>query len=168
MTQDEIRDLLALVPAGSFSGGTAERFRQLYRLTGLTWREVLQYYADIGHRWKDAAHFFGMKTVTLQAYVYKRGVDFGFNGHQHPETQAARQAAMKENPVKYRRFHNRANYQAFGKTASLEELLREFGHASLNWACVNSRINRGWPIEDALTLPNGQPPGSASIWRDAG
>ena len=168
MTPEEIRDRLAQVPARSFTGGTADRFRKLYQLTGLSWRQVLQYYADIGFRWKDAAQFFEMHPTTLQAYAYKRQVNFGFNGHRHPETMAAREKDQKQNPAKYRRFHNRANYRAFGKTASLEELLQEFGHESLNWACVNSRINRGWPVEDALTLPNGQPSGSASIWRDTG
>jgi len=162
MTPEQIQRRLDKVSPEDFSGRTAERFRQLWQLTGLNWRDTLVHFAESGYRWKDAAAFFGMHPTTLQAYCYKRGARIPFRGQTHPEAQAARRAAVNKHPERHRRYHNRANYTAFGVSDSLSELLRRFGHPSLTWAAVYGRIHRGWAIEDALLAENGQPPGNAS------
>lgn len=152
MTNDEIRERLKLVDPKKLTGQTPERFRQVWRITGVFWSDVLNYFAEEGFAWKDAAALYGVTERTLRGVVARRGVKVPWQGHR---SERARQERSERQMGKPFYFPPKKMITAFGKTASMNELIAEFGHPDTTYATVCCRIQRGWDPEEALTVPRG-------------
>jgi len=162
MTPDQIQEKLNQVNSKALTGRTPDRFRQVTQQTGLFWLDVLEHFATEGYAWADAATFYGVKEEALRAYCRNRGAKFPWQGTRSERWRARRSAESTGEPF-YRPL--KKLYTVFGVTADLDTLIARFSPDGMTYPTAHSRIKRGWPIEEALTIPRGQKPGMGSIWR---
>jgi len=154
MTPQQFQNQLSLIKPEELSGSIRDRFHAVMKETGLYWKDIIQYYAENGYRWKDAADQFGVKRSALYSACRARGVTFPFQGKQGFKYRELRADAMEGSPA----FYTPPNkiYTAFGVSGTAVDLIKKFGHHSLTRASFQCRVNRGWPVEESLILPNGQ------------
>jgi len=162
MTHQQLTNLLSLYDPQVLHGTVRDKAKQFYSITGVTWRELLQAFADLGYRWSDAAKALNCHKAALYSFAYRQKATFPFQGLQGWKYREGRSAAMEGCAPFYR--PPKKLYTAFGETLFAEELIAKYAHPTVNRHVFQCRVNIGWPTEDALTLPKGMPTGKGS-WR---
>ncbi|MCD1628508.1 hypothetical protein [Marinobacter shengliensis] len=151
-TDQQVRSLMVYVDPEQLSGNTPQRFLQIEKITGLPVERIFEYYANNGYAWADAAEFVGVNPNTLSVYCHNMGLKFNWQGVRSNQSKIRHSRLMKGTPSK-----RALIYQAFGIRAPLKELVSRFSPEGINPKAVRRRLERGYKLEEALTLPKGEP-----------
>jgi len=145
---------LKAVDPDQLTGRCHERFKEVYRLTGVPWKEVIYYYASQGYTWADAAALFGLKICTLKGFCLRSAVSFDWQG---PAALAVRlRHSQTKKGIVPKGGYTPIRLKAFGLQEPMRELMETFSSDDLSYSCVHSRVGRGWHLEDALTVGLGE------------
>lgn len=160
-TDEQIRNRLVYVDPEQLSGKTPHRLQQIERITGLPSETIIDYYARNGYTWADVAEFVDVNRNTLMVFCHSMGWKFPWQGVKSDRSRYRQSQLMKgrkptcggPKPVLF---------QAFGIRAPLRELTERFSPVDVSSDLVRMRLIRGYPLEEALTTPTGQPRGQKS------